>query len=158
MLGALSDIDLRLIRVFLTVADAGGITAAQTALNVSQPTISAQLATLESRVGFRLCERGRSGFKLTEKGERFQELCRRLLAAVDEFGAEARHMDKKLVGTLRLGLIGHTPISENARISEAIARFRQRDEAVRFSISVRSPGELEEHLLSGAIQIAIGDF
>jgi DNA-binding transcriptional LysR family regulator len=158
VLGALSDLDLRLIRVFLAVADAGGVTVAQTTLNVSQPTISTQLSTLETRLGFRLCERGRSGFRLTEKGERFREQCRRLLLAVDEFSAEARNMDRKLVGTLRIGLIGHTPISQNARISDAIARFRQRDEAVRFAISVRSPGELEEHLLSGAIQIAIGYF
>jgi DNA-binding transcriptional LysR family regulator len=158
VLGTLSDLDLRLIRVFLAVADAGGLTVAQSTLNVSQPTISTQLSTLETRLGFRLCDRGRSGFRLTEKGERFHALCKELLLAVDEFSAEARNMDKKLVGTLRIGLIGHTPISQNARISEAIARFRQRDEAVRFAISVRSPGELEEHLLSGAIQIAVGYF
>ncbi len=158
MLGALSDLDLRLIRVFLAVVDAGGVTLAQTTLNVSQPTISAQLSALESRLGVRLCERGRGGFHLTEKGARFHELCKRLLVAVGEFSAEARNMDRKLVGTLKLGLIGHTPISQNARISDAIARFRKRDEAVRFAISVRSPGELEEHLLSGEMQIAVGYF
>ena len=65
MLNQLSDLDLRLIRVFLSVLDAGGISAAQTALNVSQSTISTQLATLETRLGFRLCERGRAGFRLT---------------------------------------------------------------------------------------------
>ena len=158
MLTGLTDLDLRLIRIFLAVADAGGITVAQTTLNISQPTISAQLAALETRLGYRLCDRGRSGFKLTEKGERFLALAKRLLAAIEEFGDEARNLDKKLVGTLRIGLIGHTPISQNARISDAIAQFRRRDEAVRFSISVWSPGELEEHLLKGDIQIAVGYF
>lgn len=158
MFGTLSDLDLRLIRVFLAVVDAGGVSVAQTTLNVGQSTISTQLSTLETRLGFRLCERGRGGFKLTEKGERFHALAKRLLAAVDEFSVEARNMDKKLVGTLKIGLIGHTPISQNARISEAIASFRQRDEAVRFSISVKSPGELEEQLLNGETQIAVGYF
>ncbi len=158
MFGTLSDLDLRLIRVFVAVADAGGISVAQTTLNVGQPTISTQLSTLETRLGYRLCERGRSGFRLTAKGERFYELGRKLLAAVEDFSIEARHMDKKLVGTLSIGLIGHTPTSQNARISEAIASFRRRDEAVRFSILVRPPGELEESLLNADIQIAIGYF
>ena len=55
MLGTVSELDIRLIRVFLAVVEAGGISAAQTALNTTQPTISAQLATLEARLGFRLC-------------------------------------------------------------------------------------------------------
>jgi DNA-binding transcriptional LysR family regulator len=158
VLGNLSTLDLRLIRVFLAVVEAGGVTAAQTMLNVGQSTISAQLSTLETRLGYRLCERGRSGFRLTPKGERFHAMSRKLLAALDEFGSAARHMDKQLVGTLSIGLIGHTPVSQNARIAEAIAAFRTRDEAVRFSISVRPPGDLEERLLGGEIQIAVGYF
>ena len=154
----LSDLDLRLIRVFLTVADAGGVTLAQSTLNVGQSTISTQLAALETRLGYRLCERGRSGFHLTAKGERFYELSQKLLNGVDEFSLTVRNLDKTLVGTLNIGLIGHAPVNQNARISDAIAAFRQRDEAVRFAISVRSPGDLEEHLLSGEIQIAVGYF
>ncbi len=61
----LSDLDLRLIRVFLAIVDAGGISSAQATLNVGQSTISTQLATLETRLGYRLCERGRGGFALT---------------------------------------------------------------------------------------------
>jgi DNA-binding transcriptional LysR family regulator len=55
-------------------------------------------------------------------------------------------------------MIGHTPVSASARISDAIGRFRARDQSVRFSILVRSPGELEELLLNGRIQIGIGYF
>lgn len=158
MLTNLTDFDLRLIRVFLAVADARGITAAQATLNVSQSTISSQLAALETRVGFRLCERGRGGFRLTAKGERFAMSSRRLIVATHAFCAEASNMDRQLVGELNLGLIGHTPFSQNARISDAIARFRQRDQAVRFNIQIRPPGELEEHVLNGAVDIAIGYF
>lgn len=158
MLNNLSDLDLRLIRIFLAVVDAGGLTPAQSTLNVGQPTISTQLAALETRLGFRLCVRGRAGFRLTAKGERFAELSRGLMATVSDFTAEARHMDRQLVGTVHIGIIGHTSISQNARISEAIARFCRRSQAVRFSVSVRSPGELEERLLTGEMQVAIGYF
>lgn len=94
MLGNLSTLDLRLIRVFLAVTDAGGVSAAQSVLNVGQSTISAQLSSLETRLGYRLCERGRSGFKLTPKGERFYAMSRKLLTALDDFGIAARHMDR----------------------------------------------------------------
>lgn len=158
VLGNLSDLDLRHLRVFLAVVDAGGLAMAQYTLNVSPSTISIQLANLEGRLGFRLCERGRSGFRLTPKGARFTELARILMAAIDDFGQQARNMDRTLVGTLRIGTIGHLPFSENIRISQAIARFRQRDEAVRLELVIRSPRILEEQLLAGDLDVAIGYF
>ncbi|MGN6323116.1 MAG: LysR family transcriptional regulator [Dyella sp.] len=158
MLASLSDLDLRLIRVFITIVDAGGLSAAQARLNVGQSTLSSQLATLETRLGFRLCKRGRGGFRLSPKGERFVPLARDLLAAVNEFGVQARNLDRKLVGTLQIGLIGHVSVERNVRIAQAIARFRQRDEAVQFALFVHSPDELEAQLLSGRLQLAIGYF
>jgi DNA-binding transcriptional LysR family regulator len=158
MFSQLTDLDLRLIRVFLAIVDAGGVSPAQATLNVGQSTISTQLATLETRLGYRLCERGRSGFRLSARGAQFVDAARALLDAVDSFGMQARNVGRKLVGTLDIGMIGHTPVSASARISEAIGRFRSRDQSVRFSILVRSPGELEELLLNGRIQIGIGYF
>ena len=158
MFSQLTDLDLRLIRVFLAIVDAGGVSPAQATLNVGQSTISTQLATLETRLGYRLCERGRGGFSLTARGEQFIDAARALLSAVDTFGMQARNVGRKLVGTLDIGMIGHTPVSASARISDAIGRFRARDQSVRFSILVRSPGELEELLLNGRIQIGIGYF
>jgi len=153
-----SDLDIRLIRVFLAIVDAGGLSAAQVTLNVGQPTLSSQLATLETRLGFSLCERGRGGFRLTVKGVRFEQLARRLVGALTDFSAEARNVDRQLVGTLTIGLIGHAPMSENLRIGQAIERFRQRDEAVRFSVLVRTSNELESLLVAGTIQVAVGYF
>ena len=127
-------------------------------LNVGQSTISAQLTTLETRLGFRLCERGRAGFRLTAKGEKFADSARRMMDALSEFGMEARNLDKRLVGTLSIGLIGHTPAHHNTRLSDVIRQFRQRDEAVRIELLVRTPSELEEMLLNGSIQVAIGYF
>ena len=158
MLNTLSDLDLRLIRVFLSVVDADGISAAQSALNVSQSTISTQLSTLETRLGFRLCERGRGGFSLTPKGVLFVQASRHLLQTVDHFCLDARQMGHKLVGRLNLGLIGHAAISANARLSQAIARFRQRDEAVTLALSVLAPGQLEEEVTNGQIDVGIGYF
>jgi DNA-binding transcriptional LysR family regulator len=152
MISNVSDLDLRLIRTFLAVVDARGVTAAQVTLNVSQPAISSQLATLETRLGFRLCERGRSGFSLTGRGERFAESARKLLDAIDNFSTESRNLDKKLIGKLTICIIGHAELKQNARLSQAIQRFLGRDQAVHLSVIVRSPGEIEQEVFSGAWQ------
>jgi DNA-binding transcriptional LysR family regulator len=158
MVPKLFDLDLRLIRIFLGVVDAGGVSAAQPTLNMSQSTISTHLSTLEARLGFRLCDRGRGGFRLTPKGKKFADSSRHLLTTLNDFSVSMRNMDKKLVGALNIGLIDHLPVDQSARISKAIARFRRRDEAVKCSILVRSPRDLEEGLLNGQIHIAFGYF
>lgn len=158
MLSNLTDLDIRLIRIFLAVVDAGGLTPAQSTLSMGQPAISTQLATLEARLGYRLCNRGRAGFELTAKGERFVQLSRKLMSSFSHFASEARNMDKKLVGTVNIGLIGQMPENQNMLLSKAIALFRQRSQMVRFSIVVLPPSELEAQLLTGEIQLAIGYF
>jgi DNA-binding transcriptional LysR family regulator len=140
------------------VVDAGGITAAQATLNLGQSTISTHLATLEARLGFRLCERGRGGFRLTAKGRKFVAHARQLLGALTEFSMAVRNMDRKLVGVLNLGLSDHLPVTQSARISHAISRFRRRDQAVTFSVIVRPARDLEEQLLNGQIHVAFGYF
>ncbi|WP_338081591.1 substrate-binding domain-containing protein [Dyella mobilis] len=77
---------------------------------------------------------------------------------MNDFGIQVRHLDRKLVGTLSIGLIGHVSTEKNLRIARAIARFRQRDEAVRFVLFARTPGNLESQLLNGQLQLAVGYF
>jgi DNA-binding transcriptional LysR family regulator len=153
-----TDLDLRLIRVFLAVVDARGITAAEASLGIRQSTISTQLSVLETRLGFKLCERGRGGFRLTSKGERFATSARALVAATTDFVAQVREMDRKLVGTLAIGLIGQAPLTENARLAEAIGAFRKRDQAVRFTMTVAPSQALEEGIVNKQLDLAIGYF
>ena len=158
MRAKVSDLDLRLLRIFLAVVDAKGLSEAQGTLNIGQPTISTHLATLEARVGFRLCERGRSGFQLTPKGEKFVSAARTFLNTVTDFGVSVRNMDKTLVGTLRLGLIDHAPTGLMQQVSNSVAAFRRRSEAVRFSIAVHPPRELEERLIHGELDLVFSYF
>lgn len=56
----LQDVDLKLLRVFMTIVKCGGFSAAQATLNMSQSSISEQMTNLETRLGVTLCERIRS--------------------------------------------------------------------------------------------------
>lgn len=158
MLGTVSELDLRLIRVFLAVVEAGGISAAQTALNTTQPTISAQLATLEARMGFRLCERGRAGFSVTPKGCQFVDAARRFLAAAEGFRVEVQHINRKVSGTINIGLLGQIDPVANKKIALAIARLRSQHEGLYFHFTELSSSLLEEKIINGHLDLAIGYF
>ena len=62
----ITEADMRLLRIFRAVAEAGGLTAAEVNLGMERSTISRHLLALETRLGGRLCFRGPSGFELTE--------------------------------------------------------------------------------------------
>ncbi len=77
------DLDLRLVRYFVTVADELHFGRAATRLFISQPTLSKQIRKLEADVGAPLLVRDSRHVALTPRGERFLHLARQLLATAD---------------------------------------------------------------------------
>lgn len=158
MLSQLRDLDLQLLRLFVSVVENGGFSAAQGELGIGQSTISTQMAKLETRLGFRLCERGKAGFRLTPKGEQVLAATRKLFAAIEAFKGEAQGMADKLLGELHIGLSESLADEVLQRVASAIGRFRQRNQAVQIELLSAMPGELERRLLQGQLQLAIGYF
>lgn len=158
MLSQLRDLDLQLLRLFVTVVECGGFSAAQGELGIGQSTISTQMAKLETRLGFRLCERGKAGFRLTPKGEQVLIATRKLFGAIETFKGEAQGMADKLLGELHIGLSEGLAASVLERVAEAIRRFRGRNQAVQIELLTAMPAELERRLLQDQLQLAIGYF
>ena len=158
MLSQVRDLDLQLLRLFVTVVECGGFSAAQGELGVGQSTISTQMAKLETRLGFRLCERGKAGFRLTPKGEQVLSATRKLFSAIDTFKGEAQGMADKLLGELRIGLSEGLAVEVLERVAAAIRRFRGRNQAVQIELLSAMPAELERRLLQGQLHLAIGYF
>jgi LysR family transcriptional regulator, transcriptional activator for bauABCD operon len=158
MLGRLGDQDLKLLRIFRTIVECGGFTAAQSLLNTSLPRLSTQVAGLEARLGVRLCQRGRVGFRLTDKGRQVYEASSRLFAGLEDFKAEIGELAGQLVGELRIGLVDNMISHPRARISQAITRFKQPDNAVQVSFRMMGPDEVERAVLDERIQLGIGAF
>ena len=63
------DLDLDLLRGFVTVAERGGFTAAGVALGLTQSAISLKVKRLEEILGKRVLERGGRAVALTREGE-----------------------------------------------------------------------------------------
>ncbi|MBC9252488.1 LysR family transcriptional regulator [Pseudomonas alcaligenes] len=158
MLSQLRDLDLQLLRLFVSVVENGGFSAAQGELGIGQSTISTQMAKLETRLGFRLCERGKAGFRLTPKGEQVLAATRKLFSAIETFKGEAQGMADKLLGELHVGLSEALADEVLERVGAAIGRFRRRNQAVQIELLSATPAELERRLLQGQLQLAIGYF
>jgi len=154
----LSGSDLTLIRVFDAVVRHGGFAAAQSELNVTQSTISNHITALEQRLGARLCQRGRGGFRLTEKGEVVHRAAKRLFGALDEFSSETATLKGRLMGELRVGLVDAIATDPNCQLDRAIASFKQRPNEVSVTLLQEAPQTLQQKLLSGDLQIGIGSF
>ena len=82
--GQVADTDIRLLRIFRTVVESGGFSAAEVELNISVSAISIAVADLEKRLGMKLCQRGRAGFALTDEGGEVYQAVLQLLASLEE--------------------------------------------------------------------------
>ena len=75
---------LEAMRVFIAVADGGSLSAAARRLGSPLTTVSRKVMALEEHVGVRLITRTTRRLALTEPGRRYLEVCRRVIADLDE--------------------------------------------------------------------------
>ncbi|RWU21150.1 LysR family transcriptional regulator [Pseudomonas alkylphenolica] len=154
----IQDADLKALRIFETIVQCGGFSAAQSALNISASAISEQMSLLETRLGVRLCERGRSGFRLTDEGEVLYEAAQRMLAAVETFSMEAATLRRELSGVLRVGVIDATLTDPGSPLTLAIRRFGEMAPQVHLQIHIDTPSALEQRVMDGRLHLAVGPF
>jgi LysR family hca operon transcriptional activator len=85
------EIELRHLRYFVAVAEAGSLTvAAQRKLFTSQPSLSRQIRDLEDEVGAQLLTRSARGIELTPAGRSFLDQARLVLSQVEAAADAAR--------------------------------------------------------------------
>jgi DNA-binding transcriptional LysR family regulator len=84
------DLDLRLVRYFIVVADHRHFGRAAAALRIAQPSLSRQIRRLEQQLGARLIDRTPQGSRLTEAGEVFLPHAKALLRSATQAAARTR--------------------------------------------------------------------
>lgn len=155
LLGQLADPDIRLLRIFKVVAEAGGISAAELELNIGRSTISRHLKDLELRLGITLCRRGRSGFGLTSEGKEVYGSTLRLLSSLDEFRADVNDLRRHLTGTLTLALFDKTATNPRCQLHQALAAFNTAAPDVSVEIFMEPLNEIERGVIEGRFQCGI---
>lgn len=152
----LDNIDIRLLRVFVALADAGGFADAQLVLNLSQSTLSTHLAELEKRIGAQLCFRGKQQFRLTEAGQLTYDAAQKLFRDLDDFYRRVGSAKGSLSGRLRLGASDGTYTSRQLGLQHVIRHFLADGADVFIDFSLGTPSELEQKVADGELDIAIG--
>ncbi len=143
-------LDTGLLRTFVAVVDAGGLTRAARRLRLSQPSVSVQMRRLEEKLGVRLLDRGARTVQPTADGEMLAAYARRILAlseeAVTRIGAPA------LAGTVRLG----TPEDfATTHLPDVLARFARAHPHVALEVTTDLTLNLLDRFRTGAFDVLL---
>jgi LysR family transcriptional regulator, hydrogen peroxide-inducible genes activator len=143
---------LRQMQYLIAVADTGKFGDAARAVNVSQPSLSAQIAEMEASLGVQLIERSRRGAMLTGAGEELVRRARRILREVEDLKAVARFGRRELSGRLRLGVL---PTIGPYLLPLATRDLHTRFPDLRLSVREERTVDLDEHLQKGEFDTII---
>jgi DNA-binding transcriptional LysR family regulator len=154
-LAQVSDIDIRLLKVYRSVVECGGFSAAENVLGIGRSAISQQMSDLEQRLGLRLCQRGRAGFSLTEEGREVYQSALQLLGALESFRTEVNGLHRQLRGELNIGLTDNLVTVPHMRITHALAQLKDRGPEVRIQIRMIAPGQVEQGVLDGSLHVGV---
>lgn len=98
--------DLRALRYFVAIADAGSLTAAAAAIQIAQPALTRQLRELEADLGVQLLQRMPRGVRLTPAGVTLYESAQRILA---EASRVRQKLARRTDGADKTVLLGASP-------------------------------------------------
>jgi DNA-binding transcriptional LysR family regulator len=156
--GRLSNIDIRLLRVFVAVVEQNGFASAQASLGVAGSTLSTDMANLEKRLGLTLCKRGRGGFAVTDAGTAIYRAIGKLFAAMDDFSTTVSDLRGQLAGEMRIGIIDNSVLDPSTRMPEVIARFSETFPEVHLQVEVLPASDIQSAVREGRLHIGVGVF
>lgn len=141
------------LRSFLAVADAGSVVRAAEALYVSQPAVSAALASLQAELGVALVVREGRGLVVSPAGELLASYARRLLGLFEEAAIATQALADPRRGQLRLAAV--TTAGEHV-VPALLASFRARHPEAEIVLEVGNRQRVVELLLDHRVDLALG--
>ncbi|SFP23697.1 LysR family transcriptional regulator, hca operon transcriptional activator [Variovorax sp. 770b2] len=145
-------LELRHLRYFVAVAEAGSMTVAATQkLHTAQPSLSRQLRDLEYEVGTPLMTRSARGIELTAAGRAFLDHARLALSQVEAAGLAARRAAQPAKATFALGFLTG---QEMDWLPEAMHVLRDELPKLDVTVSSQFSPDLAKGLLNGTLDAA----
>lgn len=151
--GKLSDADIARLREFVEIVAAGGLTAAEARLGKGKSAISLALTRLEGRLGLRLCERGRSGFRLTEQGHLVHSAAVQLLNEIGRFSDFVGTATRRLEDEITMFADDSFAFEFVEPLARAIARISDRYPDLKLNIRMTSPDHVYAAALEGSADL-----
>lgn len=150
------DVDLKLLRIFVAIVECGGLSAAESRLNIGRSTISAHLSDLEVRLGIKLCKRGRSGFELTEPGRVTYQASLELLQQCEAFASTVASSKDELAGRVTIATIDTLVSDPRCGIPTVISALKAKSNKLQFDINVCEAKEVETSVVNGRSIVGLG--
>ena len=144
--------NLRALRTFVTVANAGGFSRAGDRLNLSQSAASRQILALEADLGVSLFERIGRRILLTSQGKDLLGLSIRLLADADLLTERARALKGGQIGTLA---VAANPQLITALLAPFLPGYRKRHPGVELQIVEGGAADQHARLERGEVHLAL---
>lgn len=148
--GRLVNLDIDLLRAFVTVVETGGFTRAAALLGRTQPAVSLQIRRLEDQLRSPLFDRGGKGVGLTTEGAGLLPQARRLLRLNDEIIATMGEGD--LEGEVRFGAPEDVATMHLPGILGAFARGHPR---IKLSVTCDYTANLLDQMSRGMLDLAL---
>lgn len=144
--------DLKQLEYLLSVVELGSFSRAAIALNLSQPSLSRQIALLEVDLGQRLLVRTGRGAVATEAGEVLLGHAREMLARARTAREQLRDMHASPTGRLIVGLPPRVALGLGASL---VQRFRERFPRAVITVLEGLSLSLRESLIAGRLDLAL---
>jgi DNA-binding transcriptional LysR family regulator len=145
------DLEITLLRSFVTAVRSGSISRAATALGNTQPALSQQLRKLERAVGHPLLYRSPSGVSPTRAGEELLPYAERILALSAQALTETGHA---LTGHCGVGLLEDLAAS---LLPQALADLARLHPGATLEVLILSSAAMREAYDAGRVQLVLDE-
>ena len=140
--------EFRQLEAFVATAELKSFSQAAKYLYLSQSTISSHVQNLEDDLGKKLLLRTTKSITLTPEGESFLAYARKIVETKDQAILSLQQSSKSLLH------LGASSIPSAYLLPEIIAKFREKNPNIHFSIWQGGSEEIAELLLNGSVDIA----
>ena len=144
--------DLRVLRYFLMVAKEQSFTKAAKQLNITQPTLSRQLAALEEELGVKLFNRGGHNITLTNEGLLLKRRALELVDLEDKIVSEFKGNRESVEGKITIGCGEFIAVETLAKICK---KYKEKYPLVQFAIHTGTADNISEMMNKGLVDIGL---
>jgi len=151
----ITEYDLRLLRIFVSVVEHGGFAAAESALGVTRSTISVHMSNLETRMKLKLCLRGRGGFSLTEDGQSVYRAVIDLFDSLNDFSLLVGTLGKELSGELVILCADKLDHTKQDKLAKVIQLIHDSSPNLHIVLDSDSISNIEKQLLNDKAHVGL---
>jgi LysR family transcriptional regulator, nitrogen assimilation regulatory protein len=144
--------ELRQLRYFVQIADAGSVRGAASRLHIAQSALSRHVAALEDELGVALLERHARGVTPTHAGARLRDRAVSMLSQIEDIRAEIMAEGDAPAGTASIGASAGTSRLLYGRLAEHFTTAYPR---IRLTLVEGAPYVLLEGLDTGRVDLAV---